>query len=213
MSLPEPARRAKVLVADDHALVSEGLRHIISAEHDIVGLVHTGEHLVREALAQRPDVLVVDVSMPDVNGIEAVEALRKQGCAAGVVFVTMHQEAAFLHRAMQAGAAGFVLKQAAPSELLAAVRAAAEGRTHPVAMPASVTSAKPAEAAVRLTVRQRQVLKLLAQGHSAREAGDLLKLSPRTVEYYKYQLMDQLGIETSAELVQFAMRSGVLDPS
>jgi DNA-binding NarL/FixJ family response regulator len=209
--------RAKVLVADDHRIVADGLRSLLAAEFDLAGVVEDGQALVEAAQRLRPDVIVADISMPVLNGIEALEALKRDGVNVPVVFLTMHMDVSYARRALEAGAAGYILKHSAATELVQGLRAALDGGTfvspalagklfeamkHPTETP---------DAVGRLTPRQREILRLLAEGLSAKEIAAKLDLSPRTVEFHKYQVMAALAVKSSAELIRVAIRHGIAD--
>lgn len=209
----------RLLLADDHAIVAQGLRSMLSAEFDLVGVVADGEAMIEAARRLEPDAIVADVSMPLMNGIDALEALRREGIRIPVVFLTMHNQPGYARRALRAGAAGYVLKLAAPEELVQAIRAALDGRVFvSPALERVLTEAgqrdgpEVGERIARLTPQQRTVLRLLAEGLSAKEIGRKLDISPRTVESHKYQVMESLGAASSAELVRLAIRHGVVDP-
>jgi DNA-binding NarL/FixJ family response regulator len=211
-------KRVRVLLADDHRIVAEGLRKLLEPEFELTGIVEDGFALLEAAAEQKPDVIVTDVSMPGLNGIEALEELKKKNPDVYVVCLTMHRELAYARRALDAGALGYVLKHSAPEELVMAVRAAAEGRTFitPAIAGDVLQSIQGGDAAVtdpvrKLTLRQRQILRLLADGHSAKKIAKRLKISPRTVEFHKYTMMDTLGVSTSAELIRFALKNHVAD--
>jgi DNA-binding NarL/FixJ family response regulator len=209
--------KARVLLADDHKIVTEGLRSLLEPEFVLVGIVEDGRELIAKAEELNPDVIVADITMPSLNGIEAVGQLRKGGSKAKVVFLTMHHDAMYARRAFDAGASGFVLKHSAPDELLTAIREALKGRTYVTPMIAGElmqsykhgTGVKK-DGFGKLTPRQREVLQLLAEGKSPKEIARTLHISTRTVEFHKYHMMEQLGIETSAELVQFAIKHGII---
>jgi DNA-binding NarL/FixJ family response regulator len=211
-------RRPRVLLADDHRLVAEGLKSLLAPDFDLVGVAEDGRALVESANALRPDVVVADIGMPLLNGIEALVQLRKDGNRVPVVFLTMHRDVAYARRALDAGASGFVLKHSAPAELVTAIRAALEGKTYLTPQLAGeVLDAikkgpeRAADPIASLTPRQRQVLQLLAEGRSAKEIGTALAISARTVEYHKYQIMETLGLHTNAELTHFAIKNGLVD--
>ena len=228
--------KTRIVLADDHRIVAEGIRGLLQdAGYEVVAVVEDGRALLAAVEAHRPDVVVVDVSMPMLNGIEAAEQLKRGGSTTKVIFLTMHPDVSYGARALAAGAVGFVLKHSAPSELLTAVREALAGGTYvtprvaaelkrlkrPVpegdGSPQSEAVAAAAAAVVadpiaRLTPRQREVLQLVAEGRSAKEVANILKISPRTAEFHKYRLMEQLAVTTNAELVQYAMRYGLVAP-
>jgi DNA-binding NarL/FixJ family response regulator len=214
--------KARILIADDHRIVAEGIRGLLSeAQYEVVGIVEDGRALLTAAEQHKPDVIVVDVSMPLLNGIEAAEQLKRSGSSAKVIFLTMHPDVSYAARALETGASGFVLKHSAPAELLTAVGEALEGRTYVTPRVAEELkrlrhgedgSAQASDPIGRLTPRQREVLQLVAEGRSAKEVANVLNISPRTAEFHKYRLMEQLHVTTNAELVQFAMRHGLVTP-
>lgn len=208
--------RPRILLADDHRLVADGLRSLLLSEFDLVGVVEDGRSLVEAAKKLLPDVIVADIGMPKLNGLEALSQLKKDNPQVKVVMLTMHREPAFARRALDAGASGFVLKHSAAEELLTAIRAALEGKVYLTpAIAAGVfnemkrggnLTGDPQSA---LTVRQREILQLLAEGLSAKEIAGQLNISARTVESHKYQMMESLAIHNSAELVHYALKHGI----
>jgi DNA-binding NarL/FixJ family response regulator len=209
--------KPRVLLADDHRIVAEGLKGLLGDEFELTGIVEDGRALLKAARELRPDVIVADISMPELNGIDALVQLKHEDPSVRVVFLTMHRDVAYARRALEAGAAGYVLKHAAPAELVLAVRAAVQGRTFvspDLAAELLQASKKDPQAQAdplaAMTPRQREILQLLAEGKSAKEIAATLNLSPRTVEDHKYRLMESLGIETSAELVRFAVKHGLI---
>jgi DNA-binding NarL/FixJ family response regulator len=213
-----PERRPRVLLADDHLLVAEALRSLLISEFELVGVVEDGRALVEAARRQRPDVIVADVTMPHLNGIDALIQLRQGGDRVPVVFLTMHRDVTFARRALDAGASGFVLKHSAPAELVLAIRAALAGRTYltpqlagEVLQAMKQGPEKAADPVRSLTPRQREVLRFLAEGRSAKEIASSLSVSARTVEFHKYQMMETLGLHTNAELIHFAIKHGLVD--
>lgn len=209
-------KRARVLLADDHKIVTEGLRSLLEPEFELVGIVEDGRSLVAAVNELNPDLVVADISMPLLNGIEAIRQLKKAGMQAKVIFLTMHPDVTYATRAFEAGASGFVLKHSAPAELLTAIREALRGRTYITPMIAQDLmqvykgrSQRRQMAAPKLTPRQREVLQLVAEGHSAKEIASLLHISARTVEFHKYRIMEYLNLRTNAELVQYAIKEGI----
>jgi len=207
-----------VLLADDHLMVAEALRSLLAPEFDLVGVVEDGLALLEATATLEPDVIVADVTMPRLNGIDALVRLRQGGDRVPVVFLTMHRDVSFARRALEAGASGFVLKHSASVELVTAIRAALEGRTYltPQLAVEVQEAMKQGPGARRdpvgsLTPRQREVLQLLAKGRSAKEIATALSISTRTVEFHKYQLMETLGLHTSAELIHFAIKQGLIE--
>ena len=209
--------RARVMLADDHLLVAEALKSLLADEFELVGVVQDGFEMVRAAETLRPDVIVADITMPHLNGIDALAQLRKVAPRTRVVFLTMHSDVAYARRALEAGALGFVLKHSAPSELILAVKAALAGRTFitPTLAGDVLESMRHEPARVpdpvgALTPRQREILQLLAEGCSAKQIAGRLDISHRTVEFHKYQMMESLRIRTNAELVHFAVKHGIV---
>jgi DNA-binding NarL/FixJ family response regulator len=209
--------RHRILVADDHQILAEGLRGLLEPEFEVVGVAADGRELLSAAKLHLPDVIVADISMPSLNGIEAAAQLRDIGVKAKVVFLTMHRDVAYARRAMEAGAAGFVLKHSVASELVTAVREALQGRTYVTPMIAGelLQSYREDESGSRdsvqpLTARQREVLQLIAEGRSAKEVAAVVKISIRTAEAHKAHILKALGLRTTADLVQYAIRNGII---
>lgn len=211
--------KPRLLIADDHKIFAEGLKRLLNADFDIVGVVADGRELVAVAEKLRPDVMVVDISMPLLNGIEAVRQIKKVHPEIKVVFLTMHPDAAYAANAFKAGASGYVLKHSAPDELITAIREGLKGRTYVTPLIAgkllhSYESGSHSEVdkVLSLTSRQREVLQLLAEGRSAKEIAAILNISTKTVEYHKYRMMEDLGIKTAAELTRYAVKQGIAEP-
>ena len=235
--------RVRIVLADDHRIVAEGIRGLLQdAGYDVVAVAEDGRALLRAVEKHDPHVIVADVSMPLLNGIEAAEQLRRAGTRAKIIFLTMHPDVSYAARALAAGGHAFVLKHSAPAELLTAVREALAGRRYvtprvaeelkrlkrPAVSSASSSTSSPSSGAGgssavdaaaaaadpvgRLTLRQREVLQLVAEGRSAKEVANILHISPRTAEFHKYRLMEQLSVTTNAELVQYAIRHGLVSP-
>jgi len=200
--------RLRVLLADDHRMVAEGLQSLLEPEFELVGIVEDGRRLIDEAARTKPDVAVVDIGMPGVNGLEAIPLLKKAAPGTRVVVVTMHREAAYARRAREAGADGFVLKHAAADELIAAIRAAAEGKAAVNTAPSKTSD----EGGAGLTIRQREIVQLVAKGLTAKEIASILGLSVRTIEFHKYRAMESVGVTTSAELIRYAIEHGIAKP-
>jgi DNA-binding NarL/FixJ family response regulator len=210
-------KRLRVLLADDHYVVAEGLRSLLSSQFDVVGIVSDGRELVSAAKALGPDVIVLDISMPTLNGIEAARQIHAANARVKLVFLTMHCDATYAVRALEAGASGFVLKHSATCELVTAIRAALDGGTYVTPQIAghllgAMRHGTPARGEVldALTPRQREILQLVAEGRSAKAIAAALRISRRTAEYHKARLMETLGVQTTAELVQYAIRKGVI---
>jgi len=208
-------RRVRVLLADDHQIVAEGLRSLLETEFEIIGTVSDGRALVETARQLRPEVIVVDISMPLLNGIEATRQVKQVAPQTRVIVLTMHADATYATRAIEAGAAGYVLKHSATAELVTAIREALQDRAF--VSPRIATAhlqvsidRRPSEADPPLTPRQREVLQLLAEGHSAKEIAAILGISPRTAEFHKYRMMEMLKVQTGADLIRYAIRHGII---
>jgi DNA-binding NarL/FixJ family response regulator len=210
--------RPRILLADDHRIVAEGLKELLTPEFELLGIVEDGRVLVEEAKKLRPDVIVADITMPHLNGIDALAQLKKHDPGVKLVFLTMHREVAYARRALEAGAFGFVLKHSAPDELVTAIRAALQGQKYITpAMAGEVLESiqrdpeSSKDPVSSLTPRQREILQLLAEGKTAKEIAAILEISTRTVEFHKYEMMQSTGIQTSAELVHFAIKHGLVE--
>ena len=211
--------RARILVADDHRMVAEGLRSVLEPDFELLEIVEDGRALVEAALRLRPDIIVADITMPQLNGLDAVEQIRRSGCDAKVIFLTMHKDAVYAARAQRVGASGFVLKHSASTELLTALRMVLEGRTYVTPQIAELLERLPAMPAretdelLLLTPRQREVLQLYAEGYSAKDVAKILHISSRTAENHKAQIMAALSVSSTADLVRWAIRHGLIAPT
>lgn len=206
--------RPRVLLADDHAIVAEGLARLIEDVAELVGQVNDGVRLVEETRRLRPDIVVADVTMPGMSGIDAMRRLKAEGVTPRFIFLTIHAEARLAAEAMRSGASGYLLKQAAGNELLEAIQAVAHGRTYltPLITGEVLQNlAAPVEAGEHeLTPRQRDVLRLLAQGKRMKEIASALDISVRTVENHKAHLLQVLSLTSTADLVRFAIKQHIV---
>ncbi len=211
-------KRWRVLLADDHDIVIEGLRRVLDhPDIEIVGAAHDGHALIRAAKEMQPDIVIADITMPLLNGIDAARQIREDNRTIKIIFLTMHPEVTFAIEALEAGGVGYVLKSSAGDELLTAIREATKERIY---VTKSIAEAVKRAASSRsnpwrstddkLTARQREVLQLLAEGHYVKEIATKLNLSPRTVEFHKYRIMDELGVRSVAELGRYAARHGIV---
>jgi DNA-binding NarL/FixJ family response regulator len=207
-------KRATVMLADDHAIVAEAMVSYLQQWFEMVGTVHSAVNLPEEVRKRRPDVLLMDMGMPGMSGLEALRRLRAEGLATKVIFLTMHAEPDLAAEAMRAGAMGYVLKNAAGEELFSAIRQVLRGAVYISAQIAqrvmsSLAGAEPPSSET-LSQRQRDVLQLIAVGKTMKEIAAALKISPRTVETHKYAMMQRLHVQTTVELVQYAARHGLI---
>lgn len=205
----------KVLIADDHAVMREGLKTLIEtgAAASVVAAVANGREALQAALRLNPDVVVMDISMPDLNGIEAARLIRDRCPATQIVILSMYSDREQVHRAFNAGAIGYVLKEAASDEVLAAIRAAAGGRRYLSTALDERSIARDATPGpsplASLSARERQVLQLVVEGKSSAEIAGIVHLSPKTVETYRSRLMKKLGVADVTALVKFAVLHGI----
>jgi len=204
-----------VLIADDHTLVAESCKKLLEGEFEVMGTVADGRALLRAVPELKPDVVVLDVAMPLLNGLDAGEQLGQTAPQVKLVFLTMNTDTDLAAEAFRRGAAGYLLKTCAASELSTAIREVLQGRTYvSPSMTADLKASfrhdgKPL-ARARLTPRQREVLQLLAEGRSMKEVAVVLNLMPRTVAFHKYRIMQVLRVKTNAELVQYAIRNRLI---
>jgi len=212
--MTQTTKKPRILLADDHSLVAAGLRSMLAQTCDVVGSVDNGRALIQAAERLNPDVILLDISMPELNGVDAARRLRKLVPRAKLVFVTMHTDATFVREALRAGGSGYVAKQSAPTELLIAIGEVLRGHTYltPMVTKGFVNDVLHQAAAGTpgsLTTRQREVLQLVAEGHSNKEIGAALGVSPKTVEFHRTNIMRTLGLTTTADLVKYAVRHGL----
>lgn len=209
--VPQP----RLLIADDHELFVEGLSKLLEREFDVVGTVPDGRQLVEQAATFAPDIILVDISMPHLNGIEAIRQLRQAKCRAKILVLTMHADPEFASQALAAGASGYVLKHCPPDEVRRALREVLIGRKYITPRIADAlmegTSGRVGKSApsVQLTPREREVLQMIAEGLSLKEVAAALNLSPRTAEFHRYNMSAKLGLKTVAELTRYAIRHGL----
>jgi len=209
-------KRKRVLLADDHTLLLDAFAKLIEPECDVVGKVADGRALLAAAEKLKPDVVVLDIAMPRLNGLDAGRQLKKAMPDVKLIFLTMNQDPAIATEAFRAGASGYLLKTSAGSELIKAIEEATSGRSYitPLITQDLVEefmlgpneTKRPAD----LTPRQREVLQLLAEGCSMKEAAQILKVAPRTIAYHKYRIMERFRLKSNAELIQFAIRHVVV---
>ena len=206
--------RTRILLADDHKMFAQGLRGLLEDEFDLVGSVENGQALVDAAQELAPDVIVADISMPVLNGLDAVRQLKAQGVTAKVIFLTMHADDRLLAEAFRCGGTGYVLKQSAGEELIVAIREVLEGHKYVTPLLArewaeDVSKGIDRTKKLTLTPRQREVLKLVIEGCTMKEVANRMGISTRTAESHKYEMMEGLGVESTAELIQYAIKLGL----
>lgn len=214
--MPKP----RILLADDHALIIEGFRRILEDSYDLVGTATDGRALIESAKSLQPDIIILDVSMPLLNGIDAAVHLKKVCQKAKLIFVTMHADTEYVRSAFEAGASAYVLKRSAVDELDQAIRAVLSGHSYitPLITKDLLTAflATPSEKLKNtetLTSRQREVLQLITEGRTAKDIANVLKISTRTVEFHKSQIMEHLRLENTADLIKYAISHGIATTS
>ena len=209
--MPKP----RILIADDHALVIEGFRRILAERHEMVGMAGDGYALLAAAKTVQPDIVILDISMPLLNGIDTARQLKKLCPTAKIIIVTMHSGSDYVRAAFEAGASAYVLKGSAVDELELAIRAVLGDHSYitplitkeVVGVYLSTASEKPKD----LTPRQREVLQFLAEGRTAKEIANLLRITSRTVEFHKAQIMEHLTLKTTADLIKYALTHGIVN--
>jgi DNA-binding NarL/FixJ family response regulator len=222
-------RRPRILLADDHTLMAEALRHLLQGEFEVVATVADGRALLKAAEELRPELVVVDIGMPLLNGLDAGEQLKASQPDVKVIYLTQNREPRLAMEAFRRKASGYLLKDSAASELTEAIRTALRGGHYvspkiAAELPEGWEPQSPERRrAVRqapqgpgpgreLSLREREVLQLLAEGKSMKEVAAVLEISPRTVEFHKYRIMELLGVKTTAELTQYAIKHGLITP-
>ncbi|PYV42928.1 MAG: DNA-binding response regulator [Acidobacteria bacterium] len=212
-------KRPRVLLADDHTLLLQGITKLLESEVDLVGAVEDGNALLAAAERLKPDVILLDISMPLLNGMAVARQLKKILPDVQIIFLTMHANPVYVTEAFRVGASGYVLKQSDASELLLAIREVLKGRSyvtplvtsdvlHSLLKPSDQST--PEAVSSQLSPRQKEVLHLLAEGRSAKEIASLLDISVRTVEFHKSALMEKVGVHTAADLVKYAITHGLV---
>ena len=211
-------KRPRVLMADDHSLILAGLRKLVEADCDVVGTVEDGRALVEAAQQLRPDLILLDISMPLLNGLEAARQLRTLVPDCKLIFLTMHASPTYATEAFQAGASGYLLKRSAASELGLAIASVLQGQHYltPLLTKEVLDSALKLSTGERgnpvsgaLTARQREVLQLVAEGHGTKEIATILSVSVKTVEFHKSRIMQHLDLHTTADLTKYAITHGI----
>jgi DNA-binding NarL/FixJ family response regulator len=206
----------RILLADDHTMLLEAFRRLLEGKCEVVGAVSDGRALLREAPVLKPDVLVIDIGMPLLNGLEAGRQLKEMLPSVKLIFLTMNEDSDLAAEAMRSGASAYLLKSSAASELFRAIQDVLKGKTYVTPKiargmeQAFIRYPRGRRHQKSLTARQREVIQLLAEGKSMKEAADFLNVTPRTVAFHKYRIMEELGLKTSADLVQFAIKNRIV---
>jgi DNA-binding NarL/FixJ family response regulator len=205
----------RVLLADDHALLLGAFEKLLADECEIVGQVSDGRALVAAAERLKPDLVILDISMPLLNGLDAGRQIKQKLRNTKLIFLTMNEDPDLAAEAFRAGASGYVLKRSAASELVMAIREVMQGRSYVTSLVTeglvgSLINTDARKAGGDLTLRQREVLQLLAEGRSMKEIAGVLNLTPRTVAFHKYRMMEQLKIKSTAELIQYAVKHNIV---
>jgi len=210
-------KATRILLAEDHAIVIEGLRRVLEPLFEIVGEVEDGRALVAAAGALHPDIIIADISMPLLNGIEAARQIRKIDRKVKIIFLTMHPEVNYAAEALGAGGSAYVLKSSAGVRILDAIREVLAGRLYVTpSIDREMLDAKMKQAnqgdglPFKLTARQREVLHLIVEGRATKDIAAILHVSPRTVEFHKYCVMEALGVRTTTELINYVVRRGII---
>ncbi len=208
-------KRPRVLLADDHKLLLEAFQKLLEPDCEVVGSVTDGRALLAAASELEPDIIVLDISMPKLNGLDAGRQIKKMMPDVKLIFLTVNEDPDFVSEAFRVGASGYLLKRSAASELFQAIQNVCRGRAYVTPLVAQgmidsfIEGPKRRRTSGKLTPRQREVLQLLAEGRSMKEAAAILDVTPRTVAFHKYRMMEELRIKTNAELIQFAVKQGL----
>lgn len=219
---PATAQKIRVLLADDHTILRAGLRMMLDAQPDIevVGEASDGRQALAEAQRLQPDLVLMDITMPEMNGIEATRQIKRALDTTRVLILTMHENEEYLFQVLRAGASGYILKEAAGTELISAIRIVYSGRFYMSPSAQSmmvgdylqrVRSGEERDSYSALTEREREILKLVAEGHTNNQIAERLFISPKTVDTHRTHIMDKLNLHSRAELVKYAMRRGLLE--
>ena len=201
-------RRPRLLLADDHPLFLDGVRRLLESKYDVVGTVEDGKALIAAAQHLQPDIIVVDISMPEMNGLAAAQILSKTVPSAKFIVLSVHSDQAYVSEAFRVGVRGYVSKRAAAAELLTAIKQVLDGRTYVTPLVSSETPGGSKDGK-RLTLRQLEILRLVAEGYQNKEVAQLLKISVKTVEFHKTRIMSELNIHTPAGLTRYAIDHGI----
>ncbi len=209
-------RRARILLADDHRLLLEAFKKLLEPQFEVVGTARDGRVLLGAAQELKPDVIVLDIAMPQLSGLTAARRLKRMMPEVKLIFLTVNEDPDLASEAIRAGASGYVLKNSAASELFQAIEAALEGKMYVTTLIAQGmiksfhSGRNESETSGKLTLRQREVLQLLAEGRTMKEVANMLSVTPRTVAFHKYRIMEENKLKTNAELIHFAIKKGIV---
>jgi DNA-binding NarL/FixJ family response regulator len=211
------SKRFRILIADDHSFILAGIRSLLEAHYDLVGQVSDGRSLVEAALRLRPDLVILDVTMPFLNGIEAARHIKKVWPEARLLFLSMHNSPVYLREAIEAGGSGYLLKSSAVEELRKAIQLVLKGRIYVtpslergILGGTGPSIGRSTKSSVQLTERQMEVLQLIAEGRGNKEIAPILEVSVKTVEFHRGRIMNKLGVHTVAELIRWAVQAGLV---
>ena len=208
-------KKPRIILVDDHRMFAEGLKRLLEPDYEIVAIIEDGKELVATVEDLHVDLMIIDISMPGLNGIEAARKIIESDKKAKIILLTMHDDVTYVNTAMDAGVRGYILKQASPAALLAAIRDVLKGFTHvSPSLASKVLRSRHSgdsnqSATIQLQPQHREILRLLAEGKTAKEIAAHLHLKRKTVEYHKYQIMLKLNVQTSAQLISYAVKHGI----
>ena len=204
--------RIRLVLADDHTMFAEGLKSLLDEEFELLGTVGNGQDLVDITHRLNPEVIIVDISMPILSGFDAIRRIRELGSEAKVIFLTMHDDDTLVEEAFRCGGSGYVLKQAAGEELVEAIKQVSQGNRYVTPLVKSKRTDRLPRGATKsmITPRQREVLKLISEGLTMKEVAAKLEISTRTAESHKYEMMEALGVSTTADLIKYALKVGLI---
>jgi len=208
--------RLRILIADDHTLLVEAFVKLLEPKYEVVGTAEDGRALLTEAQRLKPDIILADISMPRLNGLDAVHQIKQTWPEARLIFLTVNEDPNLVAEAFRMGASGYLLKNCAASELFRAIQQVSLGRAYVTPMVAqgmleSFVQEPQGREVSKLTIRQREILQLLAEGNSMKQVAAVLNVAPRTVAFHKYRIMKRLGLTNNAELIHLAIREGMVN--
>jgi len=209
-------KRTSILLADDHLMFLDGLVRLLGREFDVVGVAYDGNTMLDLAKQHHPEIIITDIAMPQLNGLDAIRLLRKEAISSRVLFLSMYADLPLIEEAFRVGASGYLLKSGSMDELVKAIQCVSRGGTYVTPLLGDVISTlltvgpQQSNSRATLTSRKRDVLRLLTEGKTMKEIGQFLNISTRTTESHKYEIMRNLGIKTTAELIRYAVRNKII---